>query len=241
MQDGKYVFVKLGGVVVSGLTDNSFAYAVDTFPVTTKDSDGHREYQAGEDGATISFSGLNDPTGTLSAHDIQVQAAAKTAVPVIYGAVTAGSKILSGSGIITKLDMTDPQNEASGFSGEILITGAITPGVVSDATLPVLESAAVNNASPTILRLTFSESLDPAYSVAGTAWAAAGSVSGAKTVTSTSIVKNKITLTMNEAYETTDVITVAYTAPGGAQDIRDLSGNLLASFTAEAVTNNITA
>lgn len=237
--DGRLVLVKVGDNYVSGLTDNSFEYAVDTFEVTTKDSNGSKEYKPGEDGARISFSGLNDPTGTLSGHSLIAAAAAKITYPVVYGAMTAGSKLLSGNGIITSISLTDPKNEAAGYSGEILITGAITASVLSDSAAPLFEAAWVNNATPTILRLKFSELLDPNYVVAGAAWSAAGSGSGAKTVTSTSIVGDKIYLTMDEAYETGDTITVQYTKPGSGVDIRDISGNQVASFGPEAVTNNV--
>lgn len=240
-KNGSLILLKVAGTTLSGLLSNDFNYTVDTIESTTKDSAGHKEFCAGEDGATVDFECLYNPAGDYSLVELMAAAQAKTAVAFVIGGVVAGDETISGSAIITSVSWSNGKNDASGISGSLQVTGAVTVGVVSDAVAPLLESAAVNNASPTMLRLTISEDLDPAYKVAGTAWAADGSVSGAKTVSATNISKNKITLTMDEAYVATDVITVAYTAPGGAQDIRDLSGNLLASFTAEAVTNNITA
>jgi predicted secreted protein len=240
-KDGSLILLKVGGTTLSGLLSNDFNYTVDTIECTTKDSNRHKEYIAGEDGSTVDFECLYNPAGDYSLVELMAAAKAKVAVAFVIGGVVAGDETVSGNAIITSVAWSNGKNDISGISGSLQVTGDVTVGVVTDAVVPVLESAAVNNASPTILRLTFSENLDPAYVVAGTAWAADGSVTGAKTVSSTSISKNKINLTMNEAYGATDVITVAYTAPGGAQDIRDLSGNLLVSFTEEAVTNNITA
>lgn len=236
MYDGALVVVKLGGVQVSGLTDNSFSYAVDTFETTTKDSNGHKEYKAGEDGATISFSGLNDPTGTLSGHDLIALAAAKNAVAFVYGATANGSKILTGNAIITKVELTDPKNDAAGVSGELQVTGLITSATLSDAVAPLFESGAVNNASPTIMRLTFSEEFDANYKPASSVF----TISPSKTISSYAIVGNKINITVSVAFGTSDTITIAYTNPGSG-GLRDKSGNELATFTAEAVTNNVTA
>lgn len=236
---GSLIFIKIGGVVFSGLTSNTLNFTVDTPECTTKDSNNHKEYYACEDGWTIDFEALHDPTGTYNLDEVFATAQAKSAVAVIMGGVVAGDQIASGSGIINSLTWGAPKNDNATVNGSIQGTGALTIGTVTDATAPVLESAWINNASPTVLRLKFSEDLDPAYVVAGTAWNADGSSSGAKTVSSTTISGDKIYLTMQEAYVAGDTVTVAYTAPGGAQDIRDKSGNLLVSFTAEAVTNNV--
>jgi len=234
-QDGAVILLKLGTYYVTGVTDNSLDYSVDTFEVTTKDSNGHKEYKAGEDGATMSLSGLTDPTGDLSASELVALAKAKGEVAFVYGALAAGSKIFVGSAILTKVGMTDKKNEARGFSCDLQVTGELTQTVVTDAIAPVLESAGVNNATPTIIRLTVSKDLDPAYIVATTAF----TPSDGKTVSSVSVNRNKILVTVNSAYTSGDTITIAYTRPNGAQDLRDMSGNYLASFTAESVTNNI--
>jgi len=238
-RDGKVIVVQVDGAVLTGLLTNDLNYDVDMFEVTTKDSNSHKEYQPGEDGGTIGFTALSDPEGDLSFYDVFAIAKAKTLVTVTWGELTAGAKKMTASGYFKSLKEGASKNAAATFDGTIQLTGEIVPGTVVDAIAPVLVSAYVNNATPTVLRLTFSEQLDPAYIVAGTAWSADGSLSGAKTVSSTSISGNKLTITMDEAYVAGDTITVQYTKPGGAQDIRDLSGNQVASFGPEAVTNNI--
>jgi hypothetical protein len=234
-KDGLFLLVKIGSSVFSGLTSNSLSYSVDTLEVTTKDSNGHKEYIAGEDGGTIDFEALYDPTYTYSLDEVFAVAKAKALVSVVFGGIVAGDEILSAQGVLTKVDLKADKNSPVTISGSIQLSGEITKSVVTDATVPVLESAGVNNASPTIIRLNLSEKLDPAYVVATTAF----TPSGGKTVTNVAISGNKINLTVNSAYVAGDTITIAYTRPSGAQDLRDLSGNYLASFTAESVTNNI--
>lgn len=239
--DGARILMSVNGTNLVGLTDNSFDYSVDTFETTTKDSNMHKEYLAGEDGATVNFSGLYDTSGSIGLKDLLDLAKAKTAIPIVHGYMVAGGLICSGYGIINSVSWTNGKNEASGFSGTIQMTGEITFATYSDATAPLFEAAWVNNASPTILRLKFSEELDPNYIVAGTAFSSDGSSSGAKNVVSVEISKDKLYLTMDEAYVGGDTITVQYTKPGSGIDIRDKSGNQVASFGPEAVTNNITA
>lgn len=240
-KDGTLILMKIGGVVLSGLTSNSLAVSVDTAEATTKDSNMHKEYIGTEDDGTMDFEKLYDPTYTYDLSELWAAMMAKTPVAVIHGGIVAGDEIVSANAIITSLNWDAPKAGVSTVSGSLQLTGAKTFGTVADAVSPLLVKAWINNATPTILRLEFDEDLDPAYVVAGTAWSADGSVTGAKTVSATAISGAKVNLTMNEAYGATDVVTVTYTKPGGAQDIRDKSGNEVATITAEAVTNNVTA
>ena len=233
--DGALILMTVNGTSLVGITDNSFNYTVGTFETTTKDSNRHVEKAGGEDSGSFSFSGLYDPTGSIGLKDLLDLAKAKAAIPIVHGHMVAGGTIASSYGIITSIDWTNPKNEASGFSGTIESTGEITFATYADVTAPVLESAAVNNASPAIIRLTFSEPLDPNYKPASTVW----TISPSKTISSYTIIGNKINITVSVAFGTGDTITIAYTDPG--EGIRDTSGNELATFTAEAVTNNVTA
>ncbi len=72
VKNGSSILLKIGNATFSGLTDNSFTYNVDTIDVTTKDSNGHKEYIAGEDDGDFSASALYDPTGTYSLQEIFV-------------------------------------------------------------------------------------------------------------------------------------------------------------------------
>lgn len=104
-----------------------------------------------------------------------------------------------------------------------------------DIITPSFVSAAIANATPTLLIVTLSEPLDPAF-LGGTV--AINNTGGADTGTITSISGSTFTVTKTRTTLSTDVVTVAFTQ-AGANQVRDLAGNLLASFGAQAVTNNV--
>ena len=102
-----------------------------------------------------------------------------------------------------------------------------------DTVLPTFVSAVVNRtAAPKTLTITFSEGLNPTIVPAGSAF----TLSQGGAVTAVSIIGNSIVLTATTAF-TASAITVAYTQPG-TNAARDTSGNLLATFAAQSVTNN---
>lgn len=106
----------------------------------------------------------------------------------------------------------------------------------ADTIAPTLLSSAVANATPTIVNLTMSEAMDAANVPAASAFAVSG-----HTVSSVAISGSTINLTCSAAFVFGEAAsTVSYTQPG-ANNARDLAGNLLANFSAQAITNNVAA
>lgn len=103
-----------------------------------------------------------------------------------------------------------------------------------DNTAPTFASAVVANATPTKLEITLSEALDTGVVPA----AAAFTISPAKTISTVEVVGTKVTLTVSAAFVNGNVITVAYAKPA-TNALRDPAGNQVATFTAQAVTNNV--
>lgn len=104
-----------------------------------------------------------------------------------------------------------------------------------EVVLPTYVSSAILAASPTKLTITLSEGLDPAYVPAAGSFVS----SPAKTFSSVAIVGNTVVLTATTAFAA-GATTIAYTAPGApANGLRDTSGNLLATFAAQSVTNGV--
>lgn len=99
-----------------------------------------------------------------------------------------------------------------------------------DVTAPTFVSAAVDLAVPKELVITFSEPLDPTIVPAGSAFTA----SPAKTISKVEVIGATVKLTVTANY-VEGVTTIAYTQPG-VNALRDLSGNLVATFTAQSVT-----
>lgn len=111
-----------------------------------------------------------------------------------------------------------------------------------DTVLPTVSSRNVGAyADPyvvpgSIVRIRTDKALDPAYVPAAAAFALA---SPAKTISKVAIDGPDILLYVTVPYVSTDTTaTVAYTKPGTDQ-VRDLSGNELATFAAAAIANTI--
>lgn len=104
-----------------------------------------------------------------------------------------------------------------------------------DVVVPTVSSRTASDANKKRIVLTFSEALDPRFVPAPAAFAVTVQ---AKTVSAITIDGNKVYVDV-----TTDMVagavSIAYTQPGSTTNLRDLAGNLVASFTAAAVTNTI--
>ena len=107
-------------------------------------------------------------------------------------------------------------------------------GGLSDSTAPTFQSAAVNG---TTLTVTFNENLDTGSAPAGSAFTTSGSRTGTGTV---SISGATATVTLDSAVTHGETVTVSYTLPG-TNPLQDASGNDVATFTGQAVTNNTPA
>lgn len=103
-----------------------------------------------------------------------------------------------------------------------------------DTTAPTPASAAVSNGTPTIVTLTASEALDPNNTPAASAFTVSG-----HTVTSVAVAGMTVNLTVSAAFANGEAArTLSYVQPGSAA-LRDQAGNLMASFSSLAVTNNV--
>jgi hypothetical protein len=108
-------------------------------------------------------------------------------------------------------------------------------GAAADVTAPSFVSAAVANATPTVVNVTFSENFSGSLSAA-----AAFTVSG-HTVSSVAAgaTSNIVNLTCSAPFVNGEAArTVAYTQPG-SNKLQDAAGNLTASFSGGAITNNV--
>lgn len=131
VNDGSDVLLKIGGTLVDATTNQDFEWTIDMLEATTKDSDGHKEYIAGEDGGILSIEGKLDESDTLTADDLLTTAQAKTAVAFIHGRTAVGAKTISGNCYLSNVKISSPQNGVQTWSATMQITGNITLGVVS--------------------------------------------------------------------------------------------------------------
>ncbi|MDQ2821046.1 MAG: hypothetical protein M3Y65_11750 [Pseudomonadota bacterium] len=120
-----------------------------------------------------------------------------------------------------------------GYDALYSVSGIVGATAV-DLTPPSSASALVANGSPSVVAVTASENLDAGYLPA-----AASFVVGGHTVTSVVISGSTIYLTCSTAFVNGEAArAVAYTQPG-ANGVRDLAGNLMGSFSAMSITNNV--
>lgn len=114
--------------------------------------------------------------------------------------------------------------------------GGDIPPVQNDTTAPTVTAATVASNAPGVVVLTASEPLDTNSVPAASVFAITGHTVDSVTVQNSAI---NLTVTPNFANGETPR-TVAYTQPG-TNPLRDIAGNLLASFSDQAIINNVAA
>jgi len=129
IQNGTLIIVEIGGIPYSGQTGGSFDEATDQIDTTTKDStDGAKEMIGGEYGGTISVEGLLDLNDTSNAKLLLDAAIARTVATATWGTTIALDAFWTADVLISSVSLTNPKNEAGGYSAELQITGVITEG-----------------------------------------------------------------------------------------------------------------
>jgi len=142
----------------------------------------------------------------------------------------SGVKFVVGNGVIT--NNTKRNRIFIMYTNGEFVYNVIT-STIPDTIPPVLVSAIINNAAPTLILLTYNKSLTTSPLPATTDF----SLNLSKTVNSVAISGSVVTLTVNSAYTVGQLPTVSYTA--GVNPIMDLFGNLAANLVNQAITNNV--
>jgi uncharacterized repeat protein (TIGR02059 family) len=148
------------------------------------------------------------------------------ATPVIYGDVVTVAYTKPAS---------NPLQTASGGEAASITAQSVTNNCI--ATIPVYVSSVVENATPTILDMTYSLTLTNIVPATTAFTVLVNSVT--RSVNSVSIVSGKVRLTLASPVVYGDVVTVAYTKPA-SNPLQTASGGQAASITAQPVTNNCT-
>ena len=189
--------------------------------------------------AAAAFSVNGSSSGPIAVSSVATSiAGSRGLLLTLASAVTAGEAVTVSYTKPTSNPIQDlAGNEAAGFSNEAAynITGDTKP--------PAFSSAAVNAKTLTV---TFSEDLafwrglaaGSAFSVTATpSGGSARTIAGAATA---AISGADVTVTLASAVAAGETVTVGYTKPG-TNPLRDPKGNEVATFAAQAVTNNTTA
>lgn len=176
---------------------------------------------------------VNNPNGTQTDRNGKVM---ERQVDAWEADARCGCGINCCDGYITIPDVANPgQSGVIWFKNGMLQSGSMADFLSekTDVVLPVFVSALVDNGAANKIVITFSEDINPMFVPAVAAFAASG-----KTVTLVEIAGATVTLTVDTAYVNGNTITTGYTQPVNNK-LRDANNNYVASYTAMAVTNNV--
>lgn len=104
-----------------------------------------------------------------------------------------------------------------------------------DATVPTVASRSIAPSAAKRITIACSEGMDKKFVPAAAAFAITGQ---ARTIEKVTVDGPFIHIDVTAAF-IAGAVNIAYTQPGATSNLRDVSGNLLASFTATAVTNGL--
>jgi uncharacterized repeat protein (TIGR02059 family) len=116
-------------------------------------------------------------------------------------------------------------------SGSVVVTPPVPV-----APVPVYQSSAIANATPTLLEMTFDITLGNIVPAATSFNVLVNSA--ARTVNSVVIAGTKVQLTLSSAIKFGDIVTVTYTKPA-TTPLQGTTGGLVASISSKSVTNNL--
>jgi uncharacterized protein (TIGR02145 family)/uncharacterized repeat protein (TIGR02059 family) len=145
--------------------------------------------------------------------------------PVIYGDVVTVAYTKPGINPIQT-----PSGGQAATIGAQTVTNNVNPPI------PVYVSSVVNNATPTVVEITYSLSL--AAVAPSTSSFNVQVNSGTRVINVVSVSGTKVQLTLASPVVYGDVVTVAYTKPG-TNPIQTPSGGQAATISAQSVTNNV--
>jgi uncharacterized repeat protein (TIGR02059 family) len=147
------------------------------------------------------------------------------ASPVVYGDIITVAYTKPAS---------NPLQGTNGGQAVSLTSKTVTNNTVS--TIPVYTSSAVQNATPTLLEMTYSLSLANIVPAAASFAVLVNSV--ATPVNTVAISGTKVQLTLASAIKYGDVVTVSYTKPS-TNPLQTAAGVAAASISGQSVTNNL--
>jgi uncharacterized repeat protein (TIGR02059 family) len=171
---------------------------------------------------------VNSATRTVSSVSVSGTKVSLTlSSPVEYGDVVT---------IAYTKPWRNPLQTSSGGQVASMTAQSVTNNVA--ATIPVYVSSVIQNATPSVLEMTYSLTL--ANIIPATSAFTVSVNSTTRTVSSVSVSGTKVSLTLSSPVVNGDVVTVAYTKPS-ASPLQTATGGQVASMAAQSVTNNVGA
>jgi uncharacterized repeat protein (TIGR02059 family) len=157
---------------------------------------------------------------------------------ILSAAVTSGQTVTVAytRHVTENRNIKDEANNAVETFSAQPVTNAV---LSTDTIVPTFFIAEVANAAATKVVLTFTENIAANANVNAADFAVLKAGSSA-TISSAAVANDKVELTLANAVTNGQSVTVAYTKHGTAnRNIKDLTGNAVATFSAQVVTNNV--
>ncbi len=170
----------------------------------------------------VRANGVNRPVGSVAISGDKVRLT--LTYPVIYGDLITVSYTVPS---------TNPIQTPAGGRAVSISTRSVTNNVIPP--IPAFVSAVIENATPSVLSMTYS--LNLASVIPATSAFTVHVNSTARTVNSVAISGTKVNLTLSAPVNYGDVVTVAYTKPA-TNPLQTTAGSQATSLTAQSVTNN---
>jgi hypothetical protein len=157
-------------------------------------------------------------------------------VPTFVGFSEWASSFGYDNGVAGLVNVVRFWYDGVAYRYEISQPAVNTPVSVPDTAPPTTVARVVTNAAPTVIAVTMSEAMDTGFTPA----AGAFTVSAGHTVSSVAWASSTVlNITVGTAFVNGEAArTLAYTQPG-ANNARDVAGNLLASFSGQSITNQV--
>jgi len=175
-----------------------------------------------------------------SAFSVLVNSAGRTvsSVAIVGGKaqLTLASPVVGGDVVTVSYTVpsTNPLQTTSGGKAASISSKSVTNNV--SAIVPVYSSSVIENATPSILTMTYNISLASIVPAASAFSVKVNAVS--RTVNAVTVSGTKVQLTLASAIKFGDIVTVSYTKPA-TNPLQTTSGGMAASFSDLSTTNNL--
>ena len=134
---GRLMIVQIGGVALVGQIGGSLDGTRDVIDLTSLSSAYVKQSAAGDYGWSFSFTGLYDPSGSMSATEIMTAFKNATATEIIFGESTytsgSGNQIWTASGTFTAMSISADYTGGGRVSGTVQITGDVVESSITTA------------------------------------------------------------------------------------------------------------
>lgn len=125
--NGSVILLGVNGDTFVGLTSNNLDFTADEIETTDKFSSGRwKEFIQGEKGGTIAFEARYDDqeaAGEVNFTGLFAAFNSGDEIDVTFGGDQSGNTFIEAKAFLTALSWSAPQNDVSGITGTLRITG----------------------------------------------------------------------------------------------------------------------